>query len=343
MSSEKLVSSVEIQSLGKMNVADSSLVRTVESSSPGLWFQAFESSTSQKADTAKILGVFFRELCEGKETVMFSDIGCARGILGLAIAKELGAKRVQYLGIDTEESALLEAQKAFTIAGIGAKLVHNSCFTAEGRSELPDGADISVLSHVAYYTKDLDGFTQNYVEKLGKNGVAVFIHNPPDSDTNQLREKYGASIAFNTAMGIETFLGANYDMNATTLNSRLKFPDRMADFWEPLSQVSYDKKFTSHNPELVRAKHLLEFAVQQPLEALQEKGVLDAYLTEVKEKLASQDNSLIVKSRIQAAISTFHEEPFLEIFDRSFKEMETKIAEVEAVGAVKKQTQALGF
>ena len=298
-------------------------------SSPADWFQAFEGATNQKYRTIRALVPFLQQICKNKSSCSFLDIGCARGLLSLKIVNQLGKERVHYCGIDAEASALAEAKKSFKKERVIASFVKGSCFDESVHTLLPDNADIILLSHVAYYAADIHDFVQQYLKKLGKEGVAVFIHNPVDSDTNQLRTKYGASVVLNTVAGIETTLEKQTHYKKGFLLSHLYFPEAISGYWDILRQISYQNSVVNENPEFIKAKHLLEFVVQQPLEELHRRGLLDAYLMEVKNKLETQENCLLVKSCIDVAVSPQCDDLFLKRFERAFKKLDAVVHQFE--------------
>lgn len=266
------------------------------------WFAEFESHTNQKECTQNVLVSFLSKFLKDKETVRVLDIGCARGLLSVNIIKGIGKERVSYSGIDSEASAIEEAQRLFKRENIQATCIQGNCFVEEGQQQLPDNADVVLLSHVAYYTPNLKEFAKTYVKKLGTDGIAIFIHDAPDSDINQLRTKYQASVSLNTANGIEDALKDN-GVHAYSYQTLLQFPNTMHHLWDILKRVSYDRKTETHIPHFQEAKHLLEFVVQQPLESLQEKGLLGEYLDDVKGKLETQENCLHIRSRMHIVLS----------------------------------------
>lgn len=294
------------------------------------WFVAFESRTNQKECTQNVLVSLLSEFFKDKETVRVLDIGCARGLLSLNIIKGIGKERVSYSGIDSEASAIEEAQRLFTRESIQATCIQGNCFEEEGQQQLPDNADVVLLSHVAYYTPDLNGFAKTYVGKLGTDGIAIFIHDAPDSDINQLRTKYQASVSLNTAAGIEDALTSS-GVHAYSYQTLLQFPNTMHHLWDTLKHVSYDKKTETHIPRFQEAKHLLEFVVQQSLESLQEKGLLGEYLDDVKGKLETQNNCLHIRSRMHIVLSQDHSYECPQKLSKALETLEKTIESLQDV------------
>lgn len=265
---------------------------------PNNWFLAFAENTNQKPVTGEVLTPFIKEICGDKSSITFLDVGCSTAELSKTLCKALGKERVEFHGVDTASEDIKKAQTS--LSNYQKTFYEGDCFTNEIQNQLPQ-ADIILLSHVAYYALDLNAFAQAYIRKLSDNGVAIFISDALESDTNQFRTQFQASVQLHTASGLEDSLKQNCKLNAFSYKTLLKFPDNMKNLWESLGQVSYDNPAKTHQPNVQLAKNLLEFVVQQSLEDLQAKGTLDAYLTKAQEKLESQDNYLHIISRLHVA------------------------------------------
>lgn len=289
-----------------------------------LWFEAFVRNTDQKSMTVGLLSGFLDQMYgDHKKPLSFMDVGCSKGRQGYDIISRLPKNAFNYIGIDAEARDLEEARRLFQIGQIPAKFVLGNCFNEEDHNKL-GLADIVLISHVAYYTRDLRSFTKSYTNKINSNGLALFIHNVPESDTRQLRNKYGTDLTLDVTAFLEMFLD-NLGMKAVTYRSHLHFPGNVAEYWGMLSQASFSTSFITENQDLQDAKHLLEFIVQQPLEVLQEKGLLDAYLTDVKEKLERQSNCLYLESRLQVVNAPHSQKEFLLRFDEAFNDVTQKV------------------
>ena len=292
---------------------------------PALWFEAFLRNTNQKSMTVDLLSSFLGQVY-GKEIkpLNFLDVGCSNGLQGFNILSRLTKNTFNYQGIDSEARDLDEARRLFQINQIPSSFVSGDCFNEEIQEEL-GSADIVLVSHVAYYTKDLHRFISSYCAKLKENGLAIFVHNVRDSDTGSLREKYGADLTLDVTASIEILVN-KLEMKAVTYQSHLRFPENMEEYWESLRKISLGEKFSPNCKETTEAKYLLEFVVQQPLETLQKRGLLDEYLAEVKDKLTKQDNCIYLRSRMQIVNSPAGlEKEFLSQRDKAFNLLEQEI------------------
>ncbi|MDA0781907.1 MAG: methyltransferase domain-containing protein [Rickettsiales bacterium] len=309
---------------------------TKEKSDPGKWFEAFQNNTNQKQLTKQLLAGFLSKAFPGKKDLKLLDIGCASASLTSDVIKDLGNTNIFYIGIDGEEEALSEARLNLVSSKVtNPTLIKGDCFSKGIQKDLPE-IDVMLASHVGYYAKDVAEFTGDYMDKLSPKGVAVFIHDAPESDINQLRTDFAANIKLNTASVMEENLRDNYDMRALSYKTLLQFPENMNQLWEPL-----ETRDASHIPNFEVAKHLLEFVVQQPLEKLKKEGELPKYLDNVKEKLGNQNNCLIIRSRLQVAVRKDHETGFEGQLGEAFESLKENAQGLEKITTTPQESKIM--
>lgn len=218
-------------------------------------FATFLQDTTQKKDTAMLLGIFADKmqknqviLCDEK-VVNVADIGCADGTSCLQYLEKLNYPiGFNYVGIDVLEELVLEARKHLPNHSMikQATVIKGDAFsgTLRQRHEFSSKSfDLLFVSHSAYFVKKENrlSFIKDIANILAKNGVAILLH---ESSFNDLRSKYGGGIVGDTPQLLEeaTKTVGLADFQSIGFTSKLHFKPLESYLWEALK---YPDKYPS--------------------------------------------------------------------------------------------------
>ena len=224
---------------------------------------------------------------------------------------------VTYTGIDADAAAIAFAKTNFeNIPGVQAHLSQRDCF----QEALPESvADLIVVSHAAYFAGEhLPKFIKNVMQGLKKNGMAWFLHDRhgEQSDINAFYGKYNPTFCDpNISKKIETELN-RLDIKYKTVEftATLQLPPIPEDVWKKIA-ASPLMPVSDENDQIGVIFSLLSFAAQCSLIELQEKGVLQTFLHEIKALLATQNHQLYVGNICHIAIAKEHDPDLLSIIN----------------------------
>lgn len=285
------------------------LERKVEAERTSSWFKTFVENTNEKKIINSVVQNFFEKL--RNETISIKpnilDIGCGDGTLSLAVSESLKGHypNLTYFAIDYDPNFAHLTRNKLDDNHIPNYVIQGNCFS-DDLNKLPNGMGLIIASNVAYYTQDIPGFVGKVMSKLDDYGISIFIHESPTADLNILRHKYGARVETSATENIATSLKNNNNLyEVINIESKLRFPDNMNELWEELGKSNYYDTSNTKLPNFDKAKNLLEFVIQRPLESLQAQGLLKKYFSEVRELLDNQDNNLIVRSAMQVSAHSF--------------------------------------
>lgn len=282
-------------------------------------FEAFLSATTQKNDTAKIIGLLINELLkelnvgDSGRLINVADLGCADGKTSDLYLSEVDyPDGFSYTGVDIFEQYLSSAKEFLSknrifkqILTLSGDIFHDNLTQIQLQSK--PLFDVIFVSHSAYYMREEEygRFIREIIKCLNTNGIAIFIHEKLAPDTcGYFRKKYNSVYSgdvpstLNSALsqeGIDIF-------DSIIFNSQLSFGEIPETYWsqldDPLSSNDYVK-----NKDFINFFNKLCFIVQDDLKEMYRKSTLSSYLAETSQALRINNNCINITSSIQIVVS----------------------------------------
>jgi hypothetical protein len=212
-------------------------------------FSAFKKSTSQKIETATVIGALSRKLQAHQSfrkgaSLQVLDIGCADSTTTIQYLSKINEPYgFDYVGVDNNQVFLTNAipylakepsVRTYTLIqedALSGKLSEHITLSLQL-------FDLIVVSHAAYYLKDeLSGylFIKDLLHLLTKgNGMAIFLH---EDTTHHYRKTYNKQFTRkSTPLLLEQFssrvIQNQEQFNALSFTSKLYFSPLSDSLWE---------------------------------------------------------------------------------------------------------------
>ncbi|MBL0319349.1 MAG: class I SAM-dependent methyltransferase [Alphaproteobacteria bacterium] len=292
------------------DVIKNELLSLLEKRLENKWFKRFVPRTNQKAKTGRFFRKFIRNLAIGDSPWTPStmlDIGCGEGTLAKHILESfqrnsLALEGRTYAAIDIVDKNVSKVSQDLGTFPINLDVRQGNAFEYDlanfGKQ------DLIIASHVFYWANDIESIMGNVCNLLSDNGLAIIIHDSPESDQNQFRINFRATVNPHTTSTVERILNSkgmthfNY-----IIESELIFPNNTIELKENLLKTVNGEIDINDHADLKYLKYLVEFVVQRPLEELAEEGIAQEYLGQLCSLLQEQNNRLILRSSVQVVAS----------------------------------------
>ncbi len=302
--------------LTKTPVSNLTYYTELRNNRTGGWFSIYREHTNEKDITVNIINYVLDAIIKGKyQDCHALDIGCGDGYLAEQIASALQVRcdsSVTYNAIDLNPKFISETERKLKFLGFNSgekdgkyrsHIIHGDCF-GKALDDYDGKPLIFIISHLAYYTPDLETFMKTIIDKMPYDSVAVFIHESPTTVVSQWREKYSFDIETNAALRISDILRKqdNIDFLETIFPSSLQFPylDEVDKFRRNDQLVPKDYHDNHQNYLIV--KSLMEFLLQCPIEKLRNEGTLKYFLNELTTEVIKNNNQIIIWDVMQIAM-----------------------------------------
>jgi hypothetical protein len=277
-------------------------------------FLAFLNATNQKDITGEILYALIRDLA-GKEIILSGDSpvelyipGIGEGFQAQEIAEaiyHISGRQINIHGSDLSDSFVNAATQRFK-----SSLYINQAEITIGDAFTPGGItvkhiDITAASHLLYYATSqtaVTNFVLNITNTLKDDGVAILIHDAPDSNLAELRSTYNPSFLSKPTLAID-MAAHNIGLPVFKIGytSSLAFLDtRLVKLLKALE--SYDE-FRGED-DFVQTAGLMQFIFQRSLSALERENLLGKAIDDVLGRLDPRTNELEIRSQCQIILSS---------------------------------------
>lgn len=265
-------------------------------------FQSFLQKTNEKKLTQQVINKFITNLAQAypsyfADNINMLDIGCGEGefsssmVATLSNAAPKGTKAISFVGIDPQVNFVKNTHNL--VSKLGAKTnVMVGDFMKDSLQHIT-ASNFIIASHSAYSFADIPKFIEKVQSLLAKNGFAIFLHNG-DTPVNVFRKKFPKILKQPESSNIvERIDGVLKDSGLFYTNLEftpiLKFPRLTDKEWDRLRSVTYadfTADYSDWKTETLQAKRILEFFIQDPLEAFtpeQRTTILDEFKKLLKE------------------------------------------------------------
>lgn len=254
-----------------------------------IWYSTFTKYTNQKVITNEVIYKFLTIIYQlQKQNCTILDIGCGEGTITYLAERFLdtNCNAITYSCIDKEAHFIERTRDKANKLGIYTNLMLiGDCFNND-LNKLPDNTTLIIVSHILYYTDDIDSFILRLKTKIGPQTMVIFIHESEFSDINIFRSLYQSKV------------NANVDVTLQQILTKSKLHYTSYTFASKLN-LEY-KKITPNNIYYLLnnsdsdTKNLLEFIVHLPLEHLDSINLLDFYLKQLTNVLRKQNDKLVI-------------------------------------------------
>lgn len=255
------------------------------------YFEAFVKNSNQKKVTGRALLKFLQEYLGYKEVCSIIDLGSGGGYIIPYIAKlsDKNCGRIEYSAVDIERKFIQETEKKIDSYNLTKKEIIWGDIFSDEINLLPNNADIIFVSHVLYYSEDVEKFIHAIVEKMGQATLLISIHENRLSDINFLRRKYGTIKEIDVVDKLKTSVEQKQLLESEVfLASKLRFPvidDTVIcdiEDWQQESEEAF-----LHN-----------FILQEDLDEVQPLSFYE-YEREAEGLLLKQNGQLVIWSSVQ--------------------------------------------
>ncbi len=280
-------------------------------------FKTFLESTNEKEMSHLVVKNFINDFYNYypeyfKSGINIYDIGCGKGEFSASIVDIFshvlpgGAQNMTFSGIDTQESFVKSTTDLVNQEGVARTAVTVGNFRDEPVGQkFVKSANFVVASHLAYVFHDMDAFIAKVETLLQSNGIAIFIHSankPIDNIRQNFAKILRNAVTDNTIEKIHTSL-AKSGLNYCTFEFSpvVKFPTLNERDWKRLQNLEFAKfngDYSNFSPRAIRAKNLIEFFLQDPLEAFSNQD-RNAILKEFKSMLRAYNNVIPITNSVQ--------------------------------------------
>lgn len=252
-------------------------------------FGTFLQKTNEKQLTQQVMDSFIThlsQLCPAyfSNTIQMFDIGCGDGEFSSSLVATLGksmpqgAKSISFMGIDPQPSFVKKTHELVNKLGAKSDVMVGDFMKDPLKPTMLRSSHFIIASHSAYVFLDLPKFIEKVEAMLAKNGFAIFLHNG-DTPINMFRKKFPTilkqPVSNNIVEKIDDALKSS-GLFYSTLDFKptLKFPHLTQKEWKQLRSVAYADfavDYSDWKPDVLQAKKLIEFFIQDPLEAFTQK------------------------------------------------------------------------
>ncbi len=272
-------------------------------------FIAFLKATNQKEITGEIFYVLIRDLVakgiilSGDSPVELYVPGIGEGFQAQENAKaiyQISGRNINISGSDISDSFVNSATRRLTSIPYINQVEVEIGDTFKQGSITAKHIDIAAASHLLYFATSqtaATNFVLNITNTLKDDGVAILIHEAPDSNIAELRSTYNPSILSKPTLAID-MTAHNIGLPVFKLDyiSSLAFQDRglVKSLKAP---QSYDE--LKRNDDFVQTANLMQFIFQRSLSSLEGKNLLEKAIDDVLDRLDPKTNELEILSYFQ--------------------------------------------
>lgn len=297
-------------------------------------FKEFMQRSNDKKAAIDALLQFMSQLSELPEIMKlmqskFSliDIGAGDGVAISPVLKFFNKYgKVHYTAVEREKNFYPKLKENIELAEVEYQLYMEDFRKIEEKL-INIKSNINVFMHL-YSTTPPDELIAKSNSYLNVNGISTFVHNTSDTSMVTFRREFNDTFKQLTGSAkdllkladkdiTEVIQGAVNVSNAnsitTTYESILNFPTLSKGDWEQLKkikQADYTNKYNEYSPELLAAKHLIDFILSDKLEAFS-SSVRNLILDSLKEFLEKNKYQLVSYCKIQIVLSVSHTPEFL--------------------------------
>jgi SAM-dependent methyltransferase len=287
-------------------------------------FGAFLYAINEKQLTGQVIGNFMRSLNDlfpsyATHGLKIFDIGCGNGEFSSSLVARLknvfnifGAaqsKRISFSGIDPQESFVKSTNDLVGEFGVNTDVVVGDFRDNTLKPQQVAAFNFIIASHSAYVFTDMAQFIAKIESMLAKNGIAILLHNG-DTPINILRKEFSdtlkQSVTGNVLDRIESALNASgLSYGVLDFEPVVTFPPLNRKEWRALRFVKsseYDADYSDWSPKLLEAKRMLEFFLQDPLEAFTQSE-RDALIVKFKDLLVKHNYEIPLLNRMHIIAS----------------------------------------
>jgi hypothetical protein len=192
----------------------------------------------------------------------------------------------------------------------GDKIICGNCFD-DDFDQLPQNPLLMIVSHVAYYSGDIKSFVNKILRKAGPDTIIIFAHQSHLSEVNKMRVEFDSPLKTDVVSRLEEAINSfressdisapahNLDILSMMLGSYINIPFPIDKVKEVLVR---NYKDLDEDESALSVRHLLEFFIHRPMEALSAEDRLEEYVERVKDILIDQQ-TLLLWDRIQIVLS----------------------------------------
>jgi ubiquinone/menaquinone biosynthesis C-methylase UbiE len=284
-------------------------------------FGTFLARTNEKELSHQKISTFMKNLHKvypaffAKGLEVF-DIGFGNGKFSQSLIQSFGktlsagTRNMTFAGMDTQEPFAQSTQELLTNIGIAKPktIVGNFRDDALPKTAIKS-ANVVIASHFAYVFSDMDQFIEKVEEIFQKDGIAIFLHGG-NTPIDLWRQKFSSilrdALTENAPSKIQRAVNkAGLYSRTFAFNPTLKFPQITDRDWKALRTVAsnkFDADYSFWNSNRKEAKQLIEFFLQDPLEAFTQQQ-RHQLVNEFRNLLVSCNNQIPLANSMQIIVA----------------------------------------
>ena len=269
-------------------------------------FGTFLSRTNEKEISLATISSFMEKLHKVHPSyfdrgLQIFDIGFGNGKFSQSLVHSFGkilpsgAKNITFSGMDTQEPFAHATQQLISELGVPKVITTVGNFKDENVPKTAiNSANLVIASHFAYVFSDMDQFVEKVESIMQKDGIAILLHDR-NTAIDTWRQKFSTvlrnTLIENAPAKIQKSLdkaglySCSYEFQPT-----LTFPQLNSRDWKALQTVethNFKADYSHWNANRREAKQLLEFFLQDPLEA---------FTQEQRHRLVNEFRNLLVSN-----------------------------------------------
>lgn len=284
-------------------------------------FGTFLARTNEKELSHKTITAFMKNLYTVHpeffaQGLQVFDIGFGNGKFSQSLMQSFGeilpkgSSNMTFAGMDRQEPFAESTQKL--IAAIGVPKVKTTVGNFRDDA-LPktsiNSANVVIASHFAYVFSDMNQFIEKVEAIVQKNGIAIFLHGG-NTPIDKWRQKFSSilrdALTEHAPSKIQRAVDkAGLYSRSFAFNPTLKFPQLTDREWKALRMVEtnkFDADYSHWSQKQKEAKQLIEFFLQDPLEAFTQQQ-RHQLVNEFRNLLVSCDHQIALANTMQVIVA----------------------------------------
>ena len=301
-------------------------------------FGTFLNAINEKQLTIEVVGNFMRSLNEhfphyATQGVHMFDIGCGNGEFSSSMVSQLKdifnisgtahGKKISFSAIDHLESFVKSTTDLVAALGVKTDVAVGDFRQNKVEPRQLSSFNFVMASHSAYGFKDMEESIAKIESMLAKNGIAILLHNG-DTPINMFRKEFPTALkqalTSNVLERIDSALGASgLSYEVLDFEPVVTFPQLNRKEWRALRFVKsseYDADYSGLSSKLLEAKRMIEFFLQDPLEAFTQ-AERDALIVKFKDLLVKHNYEIPLLNRMHIIASRDCDKGLLEAIKAS--------------------------